>query len=84
MKSIPQRVLGSASYQVGKMDVLNVSASLFTDKFALVYAYIVCLLLLRVLCIFFPQGTPALFLILLLLNNGMLVAHVEDKRCVSY
>ena len=25
MKGIPQRVLGSASYQVGKMDVLNVS-----------------------------------------------------------
>ncbi len=27
VKGIPQRVLGSASYQVGKMDVLNVSAS---------------------------------------------------------
>lgn len=27
VKGIPQRVLGSASYQVGKMDVLNVSAA---------------------------------------------------------
>lgn len=27
VKGIPHRVLGSASYQVGKMDVLNVSAS---------------------------------------------------------
>lgn len=26
MKGVSQRVLGSASYQVGKMDVLNVSA----------------------------------------------------------
>lgn len=26
VNGIPQRVLGSASYQVGKMDVLNVSA----------------------------------------------------------
>lgn len=84
MKSIPHRVLGSASYQVGKMDVLNVSVSLFTGKLTLVYTYIVCWRLLRALCIFWPQGTPALFLILLLLNNGMLVAHVEDKRCVSY
>uniref|UniRef100_A0A8C2XGA8 Replication timing regulatory factor 1 n=1 Tax=Cyclopterus lumpus TaxID=8103 RepID=A0A8C2XGA8_CYCLU len=29
-KGLPQRVLGSASYQVGKMDVLNVSAHVFT------------------------------------------------------
>lgn len=35
------------------------------------------------LCIFSPQGTPALFLILLLLNDGMLVAYVEDKRSVE-
>lgn len=48
VKGISPRVLGSASYQVGKLDVLN--------------------------------GTPALFLILLLLNDGMLVAYVEDKR----
>lgn len=26
VKGVPTRVLGSASYQVGKMDVLNVSA----------------------------------------------------------
>uniref|UniRef100_A0A3B4UTQ9 Replication timing regulatory factor 1 n=1 Tax=Seriola dumerili TaxID=41447 RepID=A0A3B4UTQ9_SERDU len=45
---IPQRVLGSASYQVGKMDVLN--------------------------------GTPALFLILLLYNSSMLSAYIEDER----
>ncbi|XP_059198916.1 telomere-associated protein RIF1 [Centropristis striata] len=48
VRGIPQRVLGSASYQVGKMDVLN--------------------------------GTPALFLILLLYNSSMLAAYVEDKR----
>lgn len=30
-----------------------------------------------------PQGTPALFLILLLLNDSMLVAYVEDKRSVE-
>uniref|UniRef100_A0A8K9XER5 Replication timing regulatory factor 1 n=1 Tax=Oncorhynchus mykiss TaxID=8022 RepID=A0A8K9XER5_ONCMY len=30
VKGIPQRVLGSASYQVGKMDVLNVSFCLFS------------------------------------------------------
>ncbi|XP_040003841.1 telomere-associated protein RIF1 isoform X3 [Xiphias gladius] len=47
-KGIPQRVLGSASYQVGKMDVLN--------------------------------GTPALFLILLLYNSSMLSAYIEDER----
>lgn len=48
VKGIPQRVLGSASYQVGKMDVLN--------------------------------GTPALFLILLLYNSSMLSAYAEDER----
>uniref|UniRef100_A0A671Z0L6 Replication timing regulatory factor 1 n=1 Tax=Sparus aurata TaxID=8175 RepID=A0A671Z0L6_SPAAU len=48
VKGIPQRVLGSASYQVGKMDVLN--------------------------------GTPALFLILLLYNSSMLAAYMEDER----
>ncbi|XP_040913200.1 telomere-associated protein RIF1 isoform X2 [Toxotes jaculatrix] len=48
VKGIPQRVLGSASYQVGKMDVLN--------------------------------GTPALFLILLLYNSSMLSAYIEDER----
>ncbi|XP_067372207.1 telomere-associated protein RIF1 isoform X2 [Channa argus] len=48
VKCIPQRVLGSASYQVGKMDVLN--------------------------------GTPALFLILLLYNSSMLPAYIEDER----
>lgn len=34
------------------------------------------------LCFLCLQGTPALFLILLLLNNSMLVAYVEDKRSV--
>uniref|UniRef100_A0A673B437 Replication timing regulatory factor 1 n=1 Tax=Sphaeramia orbicularis TaxID=375764 RepID=A0A673B437_9TELE len=48
VKGIPQRVLGSASYQVGKMDVLN--------------------------------GTPALFLILLLYDSSMLPAYIEDER----
>ncbi|KAM6934601.1 telomere-associated protein RIF1 [Xenentodon cancila] len=48
VKAIPQRVLGSASYQVGKMDVLN--------------------------------GTPSLFLILLLFNSSMLPAFTEDER----
>uniref|UniRef100_A0A7N6FFZ1 Telomere-associated protein Rif1 N-terminal domain-containing protein n=1 Tax=Anabas testudineus TaxID=64144 RepID=A0A7N6FFZ1_ANATE len=48
VKVIPHRVLGSASYQVGKMDVLN--------------------------------GTPALFLILLLYNSSMLPAYIEDER----
>ncbi|XP_047226741.1 telomere-associated protein RIF1 isoform X2 [Girardinichthys multiradiatus] len=48
VKGLPQRVLGSASYQVGKMDVLN--------------------------------GTPALFLILLLFNSSKLPAYVEDER----
>ncbi|KAM9347605.1 telomere-associated protein RIF1 [Symphorus nematophorus] len=48
VKGIPQRVLGSTSYQVGKMDVLN--------------------------------GTPALFLILLLYNSSMLSAYMEDER----
>lgn len=48
VKGIPQRVLGSASYQVGKMDVLN--------------------------------GTPALFLILLLYNSSLLAAYTEDER----
>uniref|UniRef100_A0A3P9D144 Replication timing regulatory factor 1 n=1 Tax=Maylandia zebra TaxID=106582 RepID=A0A3P9D144_9CICH len=48
VKGIPQRVLSSASYQVGKMDVLN--------------------------------GTPALFLILLLYDSSMLPAYVEDER----
>ncbi|KAI3355998.1 hypothetical protein L3Q82_017269 [Scortum barcoo] len=48
VKGTPQRVLGSASYQVGKMDVLN--------------------------------GTPALFLILLLYNSSMLAAYIEDER----
>ncbi|XP_060945167.1 telomere-associated protein RIF1 [Limanda limanda] len=48
VKGIPQRVLGSASYQVGKMDVLN--------------------------------GTPALYLVLLLYNSSMLSAYIEDER----
>ncbi|XP_054471187.1 telomere-associated protein RIF1 isoform X3 [Anoplopoma fimbria] len=48
VKGIPQRVLGSASYQVGKMDVLN--------------------------------GTPALFLILLLYNSSLISAYIEDER----
>ncbi|KAF7666493.1 hypothetical protein LDENG_00103970 [Lucifuga dentata] len=48
IKGIPVRVLGSASYQVGKMDVLN--------------------------------GTPALFLILLLYNSSRLATYVEDER----
>ncbi|KAM9850654.1 telomere-associated protein RIF1 [Aulostomus maculatus] len=48
VKGLPHRVLGSASYQVGKMDVLN--------------------------------GTPALFLILLLYNSSMLSAFMEDVR----
>ncbi|KAK5860714.1 hypothetical protein PBY51_022175 [Eleginops maclovinus] len=48
VKGIPQRVLGSASYQVGKMDVLN--------------------------------GTPALFLVLLVYNSSMLAAYIEDER----
>ncbi|XP_067460337.1 telomere-associated protein RIF1 isoform X1 [Thunnus thynnus] len=48
VKGIPHRVLGSASYQVGKMDVLN--------------------------------GTPALFLILLLYKSSMLSAYIEDER----
>ncbi|XP_026001446.1 telomere-associated protein RIF1 [Astatotilapia calliptera] len=52
VKGIPQRVLSSASYQVGKMDVLN--------------------------------GTPALFLILLLYDSSMLPAYVEDERWVYY
>ncbi|KAF0026916.1 hypothetical protein F2P81_021653 [Scophthalmus maximus] len=48
VKGVPQRVLGSASYQVGKMDVLN--------------------------------GTPALFLILLLFDSSLLAAYIEDER----
>ncbi|CAJ1079008.1 telomere-associated protein RIF1 isoform X2 [Xyrichtys novacula] len=48
VKGIHQRVLGSASYQVGKMDVLN--------------------------------GTPALFLILLLYNSSTLSEYLEDER----
>ncbi|RVE58497.1 hypothetical protein OJAV_G00209920 [Oryzias javanicus] len=48
VKNIPPRVLGSTSYQVGKMDVLN--------------------------------GTPALFLILLVFNSSNLPAFVEDER----
>ncbi|XP_061547412.1 telomere-associated protein RIF1 isoform X2 [Phycodurus eques] len=48
VKGISPRVLGSASYQVGKMDVLN--------------------------------GTPALFLILLLFDSSMLTAYIEDAR----
>ncbi|XP_037095120.1 telomere-associated protein RIF1 isoform X1 [Syngnathus acus] len=48
VKGMPSRVLGSASYQVGKMDVLN--------------------------------GTPALFLILLLLDSKMLASYIEDAR----
>ncbi|XP_019732476.1 telomere-associated protein RIF1 isoform X2 [Hippocampus comes] len=48
VKGISPRVLGSASYQVGKMDVLN--------------------------------GTPALFLILLLFDSNMLAAYIEDAR----
>ncbi|XP_068185708.1 telomere-associated protein RIF1 [Antennarius striatus] len=48
VKGLPHRVLGSASYQVGKMDVLN--------------------------------GTPALFLILLLFDSSMLSTYTEDER----
>ncbi|XP_057708053.1 telomere-associated protein RIF1 isoform X1 [Corythoichthys intestinalis] len=48
VRGISPRVLGSASYQVGKMDVLN--------------------------------GTPALFLILLLIDSSMLAIYVEDAR----
>ncbi|XP_024119721.1 telomere-associated protein RIF1 isoform X2 [Oryzias melastigma] len=48
VKNIPPRVLGSTSYQVGKMDVLN--------------------------------GTPALFLILLVFDSSNLPAFVEDER----
>ncbi|XP_054643055.1 telomere-associated protein RIF1 isoform X2 [Dunckerocampus dactyliophorus] len=48
VKGISPRVLGSASYQVGKMDVLN--------------------------------GTPALFLILLLLDSSRLATYIEDAR----
>uniref|UniRef100_A0A3Q2PGF3 Replication timing regulatory factor 1 n=1 Tax=Fundulus heteroclitus TaxID=8078 RepID=A0A3Q2PGF3_FUNHE len=48
VKGLPQRVLGSASYQVGKMDVLN--------------------------------GTPALYVILLLFNSCKLPSYVEDER----
>ncbi|TKS67838.1 Telomere-associated protein RIF1 [Collichthys lucidus] len=48
VKGIPHRVLGSASYQVGKMDVLN--------------------------------GTPALFLLLLLYDSSLLTAYIEDER----
>ncbi|CAL8320376.1 unnamed protein product [Merluccius merluccius] len=48
LKGIHPRVLGSAAYQVGKMDVLN--------------------------------GTPALFLILLLYNSNMLSTYAEDER----
>uniref|UniRef100_A0A3P9LLJ9 Replication timing regulatory factor 1 n=1 Tax=Oryzias latipes TaxID=8090 RepID=A0A3P9LLJ9_ORYLA len=48
VKNIPPRVLGSTSFQVGKMDVLN--------------------------------GTPALFLILLVFNSSSLPAFVEDER----
>ncbi|XP_026865373.2 telomere-associated protein RIF1 isoform X2 [Electrophorus electricus] len=45
---IPQKVLGSAAYQVANMDVLN--------------------------------GTPALFLILLIYNNSLLSSFVADER----
>ncbi|XP_013876662.1 telomere-associated protein RIF1 isoform X2 [Austrofundulus limnaeus] len=48
VKGLSQRVLGSASYQVGKMDVLN--------------------------------GTPSLFLILLLFNSSMLPSYVEAEK----
>jgi len=80
VKGIPQRVLGSASYQVGKMDVLNVSASSssFTSSFfffcvhpVFIFSNDVC---------FLPQGTPALFLILLLYNSSSLSAYIEDER----
>lgn len=84
VKGIPQRVLGSASYQVGKMDVLNVSASQnrcahiqlgYTKRcpwrgFFLKFCFI-------------SQGTPALFLILLLYNSSMLAAYIEDERFVK-
>uniref|UniRef100_A0A1A8N1P0 RAP1 interacting factor homolog n=1 Tax=Nothobranchius pienaari TaxID=704102 RepID=A0A1A8N1P0_9TELE len=45
---VPQKVLGSPSYQVGKMDVLN--------------------------------GTPSLFLILLLLDSHLLPTVIEDEK----
>lgn len=74
MKGVTQRVLGSASYQVGKMDVLNVSDSTAAhilgstiQKFMRFFS-------------FHWQGTPALFLILLLCNSDMIGAYVEDER----
>ncbi|XP_076858817.1 telomere-associated protein RIF1 isoform X2 [Brachyhypopomus gauderio] len=48
VKGIPKKVLGSASYQVANMDVLN--------------------------------GTPALFLILLIYNNSLLSSCVKEER----
>lgn len=77
MKGVTQRVLGSASYQVGKMDVLNVSDSTAAhilgstiQKFMRIYENFS----------FHWQGTPALFLILLLCNSDMIGAYVEDER----
>uniref|UniRef100_A0A6Q2XGX4 Telomere-associated protein Rif1 N-terminal domain-containing protein n=1 Tax=Esox lucius TaxID=8010 RepID=A0A6Q2XGX4_ESOLU len=44
VKGIPQRVLGSASYQVGKMDVLNVSFCLFMQFASLLpHRFFLCL-----------------------------------------
>lgn len=44
VKGIPQRILGSASYQVGKMDVLNVSFCLFSFCSAVCRVYLIMLL----------------------------------------
>lgn len=76
-KGVPQRVLGSASYQVGKMDVLNVR-----DSTAVCIPGSVIQQFLRVLLLIHWQGTPALFLILLLCNHNMIGAYVEDERFV--
>ncbi|TRY59293.1 hypothetical protein DNTS_016369 [Danionella cerebrum] len=51
VQGIPQKVLGSAAYQVGNLDVLN--------------------------------GTPALFLILLLFKSNQLSSFLEDERFFS-
>uniref|UniRef100_A0A671Z0J4 Replication timing regulatory factor 1 n=1 Tax=Sparus aurata TaxID=8175 RepID=A0A671Z0J4_SPAAU len=44
VKGIPQRVLGSASYQVGKMDVLNVSMTWPTFFLDILLMFFVCLI----------------------------------------
>lgn len=74
VKGVPQRVLGSASYQVGKMDVLNVSDS------SSAHPGLESRLMTLFIWVF--QGTPALFLVLLLCQSSMVGAYVEDERCV--